>query len=181
MTDPREFDCRETLRNGSVVRIRAVRSDDRERLRKAFRQLDRESVYRRFFAFKDELSDEDLDRIVATNTDREVALVVTVGEGAQEAIIASGRYIATGVESTGRTAEVAFIVEEDYHGLGIARRLLAHLADIARATGIVAFEAEVLADNRAMLAVFSRCGLPVQSQHDHGVVHVTLALQPNRG
>ena len=177
MTDPREFCCAETLRNGTAVTVRALRADDRQRLISAFQLLDRESVYRRFFAFKSELTDEDLDHIMTADPDREVALVVAVGAGSDETIIASGRYVAAGAESPRRTAEVAFIVEEDYQGLGIARRLLAHLVDIARAAGITTFEADVLAINRAMLAVFSKCGLPMQTQHDDGVVHVTLSLQ----
>jgi RimJ/RimL family protein N-acetyltransferase len=179
MIDPRNFDCTETLKNGVTARIRSLRGDDRDRIAKAFRLLDRESVYRRLFAFKTELTEADLDRIMTTDPEREAALVVTVGAGADETVIGSGRYVAAGTKAPGRTAEVAFIVEEDYHGLGIAGRLLAHLADIARADGIAAFQADVLADNRAMLAVFVRCGLPMRTQHDQGVVHVTLSLQPN--
>jgi GNAT superfamily N-acetyltransferase len=181
MTDPQRFNWPETLKDGTAVTVRALRADDRDRLVRAFQLLDRESVYRRFFAFKSELTEADLDHVMTTDPDREVALVVTVGAGSNETIIASGRYIAAGTESPRRTAEVAFIVEEDYHGLGIARRLLAHLADIARSAGIAAFVADVLADNTSMLAVFSRCGLPMQTQHDHGVLHVTLSLHPAPG
>ena len=71
---------------------------------------------------------------------------------------------------------MAFTVEEDYHGQGIAGRLLAHLVDIARGKGLLRFEADVLANNRPMLAVFARSGLPMQRQSSEGVVHVTLRL-----
>ena len=60
----------------------------------------------------------------------------------------------------GRTAEVALSVEEDYHGQGIATRILNHLVRIAREKGVDQFEAEVLPGNTSMLAVFSRIGLP---------------------
>jgi GNAT superfamily N-acetyltransferase len=178
MSDPARFDWSETLKNGVTVRIRSLREDDRARIAKAFRLLDRASVYSRLFAFKNELTEADLDRILTVDPDREVALVVTVGTGEDEAIIGSGRYIAAGTDGTVRAAEVAFIVEEDYHGLGIARRLLVHLADIARPNGIGEFVADVLADNKAMLAVLSRCGLPMRARHEQGVMHVTLSLQP---
>jgi GNAT superfamily N-acetyltransferase len=72
------------------------------------------------------------------------------------------------------------VVEEDYHGLGIASRLLTHLTDLARRRGIVAFEAYVLAGNKAMLGVFARSGLPMQQRRDGGVVHITLSLEPGR-
>jgi ribosomal protein S18 acetylase RimI-like enzyme len=68
-------------------------------------------------------------------------------------------------------------VEEDFHGLGIAGRVLRHLAAIARARGIASFEAEVLPENKAMQAVFARSGLPMRTRREDGVVHVALALQ----
>ena len=73
---------------------------------------------------------------------------------------------------------MAFLVEEDYHGLGIAGRLMGHLAAIARERGIAALEADVLAENRAMLSVFERSRLPMKQRRDGSVIHVTLALNP---
>ena len=73
-------------------------------------------------------------------------------------MIGSGRYV---VGSPGR-AEVAFVVEEDYHGQGIASLLVRHLASVAAAQGIRTFEADVLGENKAMLAVFARTGWPMQ-------------------
>ena len=91
-------------------------------------------------------------------------------------MIGSGRFVGTGGSGAARRAEIAFVVEEDYHGLGIAGRLLRHLAEIAREQGIAAFEADVLAENKAMLAVFARCGLPMAKRRDGDTVHVTLSL-----
>ena len=70
------------------------------------------------------------------------------------------------------------MVEEDYHGLGIAGRLLRHLAAIARERGIATFEADMLSENKSMLAVFARTGWPMQTQRDGGTTHVLLTL-PN--
>ncbi len=73
-------------------------------------------------------------------------------------------------------AEVAFTIEEDYQRHGLASRLFGHLADIARSKGVSAFEAEVLPQNKAMLAVSKRQGLPMTQKNIDGMVHVTLAL-----
>ena len=73
-------------------------------------------------------------------------------------------------------AEVAFTIEEDYQGHGLASRLFGHLADIARSKGGSAFEAEVLPQNKAMFAVFASRGLPMDKKYIDGLVHVTLAL-----
>ena len=68
------------------------------------------------------------------------------------------------------------MVDNHHQGQGIAGKLLKHLAAIARARGIVALEADVLAENKAMLAVFAKSGLPMSKRRDGGVVHVSLAL-----
>ena len=55
--------------------------------------------------------------------------------------------------------------------------MLKHLAAIARARGIAAFDADVLAENAPMLAVFARSGLSMRKRREGGTVHVTLSLQ----
>lgn len=177
-TDAQGYIRAETLKSGLTVTIRSLRADDREKVAAAIRQLDRESIYTRLFSYRSELTEAGLDRIMTIDPEREAALLVTIGAGADEVVIGSGRYVAGGAAGAERSAEVAFMVEEDYHGLGIAGRLLAHLAEIAREQGISTFVAEVLAENRAMVSVFARSGFPMQQRRDGGVIHITLALLP---
>jgi len=177
--DPDGFTSAETLKNGLAVTIRHLRPDDRDRVARAVGQLDPQSIYTRLFSHRKALTEAGLNRIMSVDPASEIALVVTTGAGADETLIASGRAIASAGGREGRVAEVAFVVEEDFHGLGIAGRLLAHLAAIARGRGLVALEADVLAENKAMLAVFAKSGLPMRKRQDSGVVHVTLALTPS--
>jgi RimJ/RimL family protein N-acetyltransferase len=176
MTGPGNFAVSETLRNGLAVTIRALRADDREKIARAVRGLERESIYTRLFSYRAELTETALDRIMHFDPASEVVLVVTIGSGTAETVIGSGRYIVGPGDQGRRSAEVAFMVEEDYHGLGIAGRVLGHLAAIARAQGIAALEAVVLAGNKAMLAVFARSGLPMGKRMEGGEIHVTLTL-----
>ena len=180
MGDLRAYACAETLRNGLAVTIRALRPDDRERMAAAVRKLDRESIYMRLFSYRSALTEASLDRIMRFDPESEVALLVTLGAGPDETVIGAGRYVVSGSEQGGRSAEVAFMVEEDYHGLGIAGRLLRHLAGIARGKGIATFAADILAENKSMLAVFARSGLPMQKRRDGGIVHLTLSLGDER-
>ncbi|HTP47231.1 MAG TPA: GNAT family N-acetyltransferase [Casimicrobiaceae bacterium] len=169
-----DFARAETLKNGLAVTIRSLRADDREKIATAVRGLDRQSIYTRLFSYRTELTEAGLDRIMKVDPAREVVLLVTTGTGPDEVVIASARYIAA---EPGHAAEIAFVVEEDYHGLGIAGRLLRHLAAIGRERGITEFVADVLDENKAMLAVFTRSGLPMKKRRDGGVVHVTLSLR----
>ena len=139
---------------------------------RAVRGLDRESIYYRLFSYRNELTEAGLDRIMRFDPQSEVALLVTIGEGDDERVIGSGRYVVT---SPGK-AEVAFMVEEDYHGRGIASRLLRHLAIVAADHGIAQFEAVVLADNKSMRTVFDRSGWPMKTRREGDAVHIALAL-----
>jgi len=162
-----------TLKNGLEVMVRAIRPDDRDRLARAFRGLKRETVYTRFFRHVDEPTEAQLKRATEFDPRQEMALVVTTG-GSDETIIAGGRYIVSAHDRT--SAEIAFLVEEDYQGLGIAGLLLRTLADIGRGRGLKRFEAEVLSQNGSMLRVFSRSGLTMRQRREGGVVHIELSL-----
>lgn len=176
MIDAARFETIETLKNGQKVTIRAIRTDDKQRLSEAFRNLATDSVYTRFFHHKKTLTDNDLKTATEVDFENEVALVVTVGEGENEVIIGGGRYVLMLTPDALRSAEVAFMVEEDFHGQGIAGRLLRHLAGIAREKGVNRFHAEVLPGNNAMLAVFSRSGFPLERRLEDGTVHIALSL-----
>ena len=176
MTDPRDFLVTARLGNGLVVTIRHVRADDRDRFARAFRKLQRDTVYTRFFRYVSEPTDAQLTRASEPDPSREVALVVTTGTGADEIIIAGGRYVASMTAQGKRTAEVAFMVEEDYQRLGLAGRTLDHLVEIGRGQQIASFEADVLSGNAAMLRVFARSGLPMSQRREGDVVHVELSL-----
>ena len=179
MIEANAFEETETLKNGVTVKIRAIRPADKAAITDAFGRLDPESVYTRFFQFKKSLSDQELKETTEVDFENVVALVVTIESEGKETIIGGGRYLAFD-RSGGRSAEIAFMVEDDYKGFGIAGRILKHLARIARGKGVSQFEADVLPQKKAMLAVFSRSGLPIKQAQTEGVVHVTLSLTDQR-
>ncbi len=179
MTDARNYSATETLKNGLRVTIRAIRPDDRGAVMAALKELDERTLYLRFFGAKKEITAEELKKTVDVDFALTVGLVICMQNGSGEKIIGGGRYIVFGGAEPPDRAEVAFLVEEDYQGLGIAGLTLRHLAGIAKERGISQFHAEVLPENKGMLAVFSRSGFPVKQEFAEGVVHVTLWLGRN--
>lgn len=173
---PASFSHRARLRDGTPVLIRSIRRDDRERIVAAFRKLEQETIYTRFFSAKKELSETDLARIDASDFVHALALVATLGEGDEEIIIGGGAYTVLDRPGEPLTAEVSFTVEEDYHGQGLSGLFMRLLTQIGRQRGIRRFEAEVLAGNAAMLKVFQRSGLPLSKHIEDGVVRVVMAL-----
>jgi RimJ/RimL family protein N-acetyltransferase len=172
------YHVEETLKDGTAVTVRAVRPDDGDRIHTAFKGLERETVYTRFFGYKNDVTEAELARITGVNFERDVALLVTIGHGEAEIVIGGVSYFATDADPNVRSAELAFTVEEDYQGLGIAGSLMRHIVRIARQQGLDRLEADVLARNLPMLGVFRRCGLPMSLRHEEDSIHVTLILQP---
>ncbi len=168
------YSVTETLRDGRQVTIRAVRTDDKGRMADAIRQTSPESFYRRSFSPKRDLGDDELKRLTEAYFANVVALVAIMKEEGQERIVGGGRYIRTGAQA--ETAEVAFLIDDAYQGVGIGSRIFKHLAALARASGIIKFEAEVLPSNEGMLRLFGRSGLPVARTMTRDSVHVTIEL-----
>lgn len=73
-----------------------------------------------------------------------------------------------------RSAEIALLVDDGMHGLGIGTLLLEHLAAAARRRGVTEFSAEVLVDNHAMLKVLADAGFRERRTTANGCAEVVL-------
>lgn len=170
-----------TLRNGTPVLIRVALPEDRARIVAAFDKLESGTIYTRFFSMRKGLTDAELDRMTTSDFVNFLMLAATVGTGADETVIGGASYVALPPADGARAAEVAFTIEEDYQGQGLAGKLMAMLAVIARQNGIDRLEADVLAGNAQMLAVFERSGLPLTKTREAGVTHVVMNLRQDSG
>ena len=168
---------KEVLKDGTPVTLRAARADDGPKIRQAFKNLRPETVYTRFFGYKADVNEAELKRITDADFTRDVALLVTIGSEDEQVVIGGASYFSITAAPEARSAEVAFTVEEDYQGLGVASLLLKHIVQIARERNVKDLEADVLARNLPMLAVFRRSGLPMALRHEGNIVHVTLSLR----
>ena len=173
MKDHRHYFADETLKDGTKVTIRAIRASDAPAILAAFGQLDRESIYRRFFTPKKQLSDGELKQLTDVDFQQVTALVVTMERDGAETLVGGGRFAAG---DQAESAELAFLTATDFRGRGVARLILRHLIMLARKDGIMRFEADVLAENSPMLDVFKRSGLATTQKRDGSVVHLKLEL-----
>ena len=166
----------EPLRDGRPLTIRAIRPDDKGSLIEALNQVAPQSLYLRLFSGKRKFSDEEMIQMTAVDFVNVVALVAVLEKDGIERIAGGGRYIRIGPAGTGRSAEVAFLIDDAHQGLGIGSRIFKHLTTIARESGITRLVAEVLPSNAVMLRLFDRSGLPVEKNLSGGSVHVTIQL-----
>ena len=157
------------LTDGGTVHVRPIRPDDAERLVAFHSRLSPESIYYRFFSPKPRLTEREVERFTTVDMVDRVALVALLGED----IIAVARFDRWPQRAD---AEVAFVVDDLHKGRGLSTLLLEHLVAIARSVGITTFTAEVLPDNRAMLAVFSKAGFELHRRLHEGVVDISFPI-----
>ncbi len=174
MIDVREYEAHETLKDGRSVIVRAVRPDDKTTILQGVSLFSNDSLYKRFHGAKSSLTDHELKYLTEIDYLHHVALLAVLEENAQA--IGGGRFIAYDKTLPPRIAELAFAVADNFQGLGAGTIILKHLIKISREIGIKTLEAEVLAENMAMIRVFEKSGLPVTTTSEGRNVHVTMAL-----
>ena len=170
MRPPRHWEADVVLRDGKTAHVRPIRPEDAELLVEFYERVSDRSKYYRFFSPMPHLSDRDVARFTQVDHDQRVAFVMTL----QGQMIAVGRY---DVVEPGE-AEVAFLVEDQHQGRGIAQILLEHLAQAARERGVDRFVAEVLPDNQRMIQTFRDAGYRVVSAYDEGVLQLEFPIEP---
>ena len=157
------------LGNGDTAVIRPIRPDDADDLAAFHQRQSAESRYRRYFSPKPSLSRTELERFTNVDFIDRAAFVVED----------RGEFVAWASYERWKNrddAEVAFMVDDGYHGRGIATLLLEHLAAVAQHNEIARFTAQTLSDSRGMLAVFAKAGWPLQRRFDSGVIDVDFPI-----
>ncbi|MEW6266501.1 MAG: GNAT family N-acetyltransferase [Thermodesulfobacteriota bacterium] len=165
-----------TFKNQVQVRFRAVRPSDEEEMRRLFYRFSDESVYYRYFTPIKAMPHARMQEYVNVDYRRCLSIVGLVGEPGQGHIIAEARYVK---DPQNNLADVAFVVDEEYQGLGIASYLFHLLGQQARKEGIKGFSADVLATNKSMMKVFEKSGLPVKASFDSGAYHLVMPFETN--
>jgi acetyl coenzyme A synthetase (ADP forming)-like protein len=167
------------LRDGRSIRVRAIRPDDKQRLLALFRRQSPETIHYRFFGAKATLTDQELRYFTELDFDRHVGLAAVRGSAAEEELLGVARYIrgtGDGAERA-RRAEFAVAVADADQGRGVGTLLMEHLARIAQRSGITAFEADVLGDNRKMFDLLHAAGFQVHETAPGLVVRVSFPTE----
>jgi acyl-CoA hydrolase/RimJ/RimL family protein N-acetyltransferase len=162
------------LRDGEQLLIRPIRADDEEKIKGMFYTFSEQTKYLRYHGTLKSLPHNKLQVFCNVDYDTEMALVVVRGRAGHEEILGVGRYMTNPGQ---RSAEMAFVVSDNWQRKGIGTHLFKRLVDIGRQSGINQFNADVLPENSGMLKIFHRSGLNTETQTEEGVVRVTMMLE----
>ncbi len=159
------------LSDGQTVHVRPIRPSDAEELERFHARQSPESVYFRYFSPRPRLSGRELTHLTTVDHHSRVAFVATQAT----MIIGVARYERyRGTD----TAEVAFFVDDEHNGRGLATLLLEYLAAAGLENGVRRFTATTLPSNRRMLTVFRSAGYEVASRLEDGVIEVAFDIDP---
>jgi acyl-CoA synthetase (NDP forming)/RimJ/RimL family protein N-acetyltransferase len=157
------------LTDGGIVEIRLATPADLDEVRRLHEEMSDDNKRMRFFGAGKRAGEESARRICDQPRPGYAGLVAVLNFG----IVGVAEY--TYAEEPGQ-AEVAFVVEESYHGRGVGTLLLEHLAVTALRNGLREFVAYVLSDNYDMQRVFADAGLSVTTRVDHGSSRLVVDL-----
>ena len=173
---PRELERDITLKDGTSLRLRPIRSEDATRLIEFYDGLSRHSAYQRFFTIMKRLPPDWARMLTTVDYRRRLALVAERGQAGAPELVGVGRYEPT---DDADTVEVAFVVQDGLQNRGLGTILLRHLLEAAEARGIRRFRAYVLADNARMLDLLTRFTDVRERNLETGVVTLLFGRRPD--
>jgi GNAT superfamily N-acetyltransferase len=158
------------LKDGSEVRIRAVRPEDKPLFVAAWSRLSEESVFKRFLHPRRELSVDELAFFTEIDHVDHEAIGALAGQ--------EGVGVARYVRWTERphAAEAAVVVVDDWQNRGLGGKLLRRLCARATENGVRLFTAELLASNEAMLTLLEQLGTVTLTRRDGPRIDVDIEL-----
>jgi acyl-CoA hydrolase/N-acetylglutamate synthase-like GNAT family acetyltransferase len=159
------------IASGAELRVRPVRLSDEEALQDLFYRLTDESTYRRFMTFKKAHPHEEMQHLVNLDYEQSVGVLACDGD---DQIVGMARY---DVDPKNNLGDIAFVVRDEWQGKGVGKALMQRMVEIARARGLSGFVADVLAENKAMMAVLQRSGLKLGIDLQGGVYRVVARFE----
>jgi acyl-CoA synthetase (NDP forming)/GNAT superfamily N-acetyltransferase len=159
------------LADGSTACIRPIAAVDGPLLAALHARLSTETVRLRYFGAHPRLSADEVARLLAEDGPDHLSLVVERG-GELLGVCQYDRIPGSDV------AEVAFVVDDTYQGLGIGTLLLEYLASEGRRYGFKRFAADTLFENTQMVQVFRDAGFTQRSRLEAGVIRVVMDISP---
>ncbi len=141
------------LKNGKTMEFRPLLPSDEFAYRNFFYSLQEKTIYLRFFYRMRTFSHEMVQKHWSSVDYRKnMSIIGLVQKRGHKEISAIGTY----AYDTENKAEIAFVVREEYQGMGIASYLLGVLEKIALENNYTHFSASVLRENKAMIQVFRK-------------------------
>lgn len=163
---PAPMNCR--LKDGTEVLVRPLVPGDVDLLAALFDSLSAESIYNRFLSPIARVSPALLERAARIDDRVECALAACILDGDTWHIVGVGRFRCSAPER----AELAIVIGDAWQRRGLARLLLRHLTDTARAMGLAWFDSTIDPCNMKLLRFAEAVGFKGALRYRDGLLHM---------
>jgi len=170
---PEELRKYVTLKDGTRVLLRPIRPSDATLKQHLFYALSKESVTTRFLGSLKAMPMKRVWPYVIVDYDNEMAIVATVEEEGVETMIGIGSYVK--IPRT-NTAEISFLVRDDWQDKGLGTQLLNYTIEIATKRGLSSLVAWVSINNARMMHLFKKCGYSMRYKVEGDLCYVVIDL-----
>ncbi len=170
---PEELERYETLRDGTEIFFRPIKPTDEQELSEMLYSLSETSVQKRYMTRTKAFPHRDVQQLTNIDYKNDLAIVGVVPSSSGEQIVATAQYF---LDPKTQSAEVAFIVQDEWQQKGMGTFLLEYITQIAKQRGVKRFYANVLPNNKPMLAIFHNSGYKVNTEFDGEVYNITYDL-----
>ena len=161
------------LEDGTRIRFRPIRPDDKQRLAHGLARLSPESRYLRFFRNVDHFTQDELRYLTEVDFVDHYAWIADLPDLPGQPGIGVARWIR--LRDAPSEAEAAVTVGDAMQGRGIGTALLWLLARSALEQGVEAFRVAVMGENHPMLHLLSGAGAK-RGPWESGVVEFVVPL-----
>lgn len=169
----RSLETYRTTKTGLKIFLRPVKITDEHILKDFFYSLSDDTMYSRFVNMRREMHHEDLQKYCVVDYTKELVIVAVIEENEKEVVVGIAQYF---IYENSLTAEVAFVVRDDYQNKGIGWELLSYITFLARKKGLLGFTAQVLVGNNAMLHLFEKKGFVIEKSRVSDVYELKISF-----
>jgi GNAT superfamily N-acetyltransferase len=162
------------LSDNTLLFLREIRADDKERLLASMDCLSEESRHRRFLGPKASLSPRELRYLTEVDGLDHYAIVAVPDDEDPERIVAVARFVRLADDPT--AAEAAITVCDALQGKGLGGLLARRLSDAARDRGIERLTATIAAENRPALKLMRQIDQRLSSKVGSSVTEIVAKL-----
>ena len=169
MPKPGEYEEYKPLADGTRLLFRPIRPTDDKLFRDMCYSLSERSIAFRFFKPIKTFPHRFIQEFTTCDFVNNMVIVGIVQDMGGEQMVGVGSYH---VNKATNRAEVSFLVRDEWQAKGIGTDLLNILASIAKKRGIIGFEANVLEQNQAMIAVFLNSGYKISMKKNEDMYYI---------
>jgi acetyltransferase len=167
---PEEYIREQTLRDGSMVRLRPIQPEDEPMWHELLKNCSERSIWLRFRYLFKETTHEMATRFCFVDYDRTMAIVAEVEVGGKRQLVGVGRLVA---DPDRYEAEYAVLVADAWQGRGLGSLITDYCFEICDSWGIDRVYAETTADNQRMQSILRRHNFETKRETAHEILYQT--------